>query len=139
MRVCQFLAVGGLWACIAGAIVPQICIYEFKGFDRKSFGCVVPRCIEGTRGAQRDKGVIIQHVYHIVAVHSKAPAKPDCTGKVKYVMPIKNGCNNYDWGNMYVAWEGFCEAPKGDGKDDKGDDKPTPSKTKLTTTPGQFV
>ena len=70
-----------------------------------------------------DKGVIQQHVY-IDASTSKAPREPDCTGKVKYVMPIKNGCNNYDWGSMYMAWEGFCEAPKDDGKGDgKGDGK----------------
>jgi len=72
-----------------------------------------------------DKGVIQEHVY-IDASQGNAPKEADCSGERKYVMPIKNGCNNYNWGSMYMAWEGFCEAPKGDGKGDgKGDDKPS--------------
>ena len=69
-----------------------------------------------------EKGVIQEHVY-IDASQGSAPKEADCSGKVQHVMPIENGCNNYDWGSMYMAWEGFCEAPKGDGKDEKGDDK----------------
>merc|ERR550534_3503651 len=23
-------------------------------------------------------------------------------------MPIENGCNKYDWGNMMATWEGYC-------------------------------
>lgn len=69
-----------------------------------------------------DKGVIQEHVF-IDASAGKAPKEADCSGDVKYVMPIKNGCNNYDWGSMYMAWEGFCEVPKDDGKGDKDDGK----------------
>merc|ERR1712048_549084 len=70
-----------------------------------------------------DKGVIQEHVY-IDASQGSAPKEADCSGTVKYVMPIENGCNNYAWGSMYMAWKGFCEAPKTDDKgDDKGDGK----------------
>ena len=70
-----------------------------------------------------DKGVIQEHVY-IDASQGSAPKEADCSGSLKYVMPIENGCNNYAWGSMYMAWEGFCEAPKSDDKDEKGE-KPT--------------
>jgi len=74
-----------------------------------------------------DNGVIQEHVY-IDASGGKAPKKADCSGPRKYVMPIKNGCNNYNWGSMYMAWKGWCEVRKGDdGKGDgKGDGKDKP-------------
>merc|ERR1712048_1332591 len=64
-----------------------------------------------------ENGVIQEHVF-IDATAGNAPKTPDCSGPKKYVMPIKNGCNNYNWGNMYMAWKGFCEVGKGDGKGD---------------------
>merc|ERR1712048_632836 len=58
-----------------------------------------------------DKGVIQEHVY-IENLDGKAPKTPDCSGPKKYVMPIENGCNNYNWGSMYMSWKGFCQVPK---------------------------
>merc|ERR1711937_39502 len=70
-----------------------------------------------------ENGVIQEHVF-IDATAGNAPKTPDCSGPKKYVMPIKNGCNNYNWGNMYMAWKGWCEVRKGD--DGKGDGKDKP-------------
>merc|ERR1719336_2843432 len=56
-------------------------------------------------------GYINEHVF-IDATQGDAPEEPDCSGKLLYTMPIKNGCNNYDWGNMHMVWEDFCTAEK---------------------------
>ena len=50
---------------------------------------------------------INEKVYHD-ATKGPVPEIPDCTGDLKYVMPIQNGCNNYEWGNMLMTWDNFC-------------------------------
>merc|ERR1719210_2591977 len=50
-------------------------------------------------------GCVDEHVYIDAAAGEVLPATPDCTGDVKYVMPICNGCNDYDWGSMSAVWD----------------------------------
>lgn len=57
------------------------------------------------------KGTILEDVYYDVYSPEKGGNK-DCSGKALYTMPIGNGCNDYDWGAMYMVWDDFCQAPK---------------------------
>lgn len=50
---------------------------------------------------------IDEHVY-VDAATGPYPLQPDCSGEVKYIMPIANGCNSYTWGSMSAVWSGYC-------------------------------
>merc|ERR1712039_768684 len=52
-----------------------------------------------------ETGCVDEHVYIDAAAGEVLPETPDCSGDVKYVMPICNGCNDYDWGSMMATWD----------------------------------
>merc|ERR550517_582640 len=58
----------------------------------------------------KETGGIMEHVF-IDATQTAVPETPDCSGALLYTMPIENGCNSYDWGNMKMQWEDFCMPP----------------------------
>ena len=90
---------------IGGVVVCECCVCDVYARSPQVIGSHV------IFGCDQASGVIQEHVY-IDNVDGKAPKEPNCSGAKKYVMPIANGCNNYDWGSMYMAWKGFCQAPK---------------------------
>merc|ERR1719493_6854 len=54
------------------------------------------------------KGDYINEKVYIDATQGNAPTEPDCSGDLLYNMPIYNGCNTYEWGDMLAVWDGYC-------------------------------
>ena len=52
-------------------------------------------------------GHIDEHVYEDAA-QGPVPLEADCSGELKYTMPIYNTCNTYPWGSMEATWDGYC-------------------------------